>query len=60
MRHVDIVKITIKKCLNLRLGILTSKINVLLTIIYVKYDSVILSWFCFIEFLKQNFAYHYN
>lgn len=59
----DIVKVFIKKCLNFSLRHFTSKINVLLTNIYCKYDSDILSstvLYFFNEQLKQNFTYHCN
>jgi len=43
MLQVDLVKKSIKKMPKHKFRHITSKINVLLTIIYVKYDSVILA-----------------
>ncbi len=45
MRQVDVVKKSIKKMPKRKFRQITSKINVLLTIIYVKYDSIILTKF---------------
>ncbi|SDG85889.1 hypothetical protein SAMN04489796_101779 [Winogradskyella thalassocola] len=45
MLQVDVVKKSIKKLPKREFRQSTSKINVLLTIIYVKYDSIILAKF---------------